>query len=75
MNKVDTLATMLEARAARLDALQDHYFIGQNPNGSYYGVLGQDVKTRQSAAQLRTAQPFIDKGITPIKIMKRKAKA
>jgi hypothetical protein len=55
---------------------QDHYYIGQFPDGYYYGVIKFKVKSRSGAAQVRSADYFekyhADEKITPIKVMKRK---
>jgi len=55
---------------------QDHYYIGQFPDGSYYGVTKYKVTNRRNAAQVRSAEHFSKyypgENITPIKVMKRK---
>lgn len=68
---LDKLADAIEAAGDAKYGIQDHYFIGQYQDGSYYGVLSTKVKSRASAAQLRTPDLFKEKGLTPIKVMKR----
>lgn len=74
MINLDKLAAAIEKAGDAKYGIKDHYFIGQYPDGSYYGVLSTKVKSRSSAAQLRTPEFFEQKGIKAIKVMKRKAK-
>ncbi|XKX17693.1 hypothetical protein MVUOKPPV_CDS0296 [Klebsiella phage phi1_175008] len=71
---LDKLAEAIEKAGDAKYGSQDHYFIGQYPDGSYYGVLSTKVKSRSSAAQLRTPEFFEQKGIKAIKVMKRGCK-
>ena len=71
---LDKLAAAIEKAGDQKYGIKDHYFIGQYPDGMYYGVLSTKVKSRSSAAQLRTPDYFEQKGIKAIKVMKRKAK-
>lgn len=74
MVNLDKLAAAIEKAGDQKYGIKDHYFIGQYPDGTYYGVLSTKVKSRSSAAQLRTPEFFEQKGIKAIKVMKRKAK-
>ncbi|QPI14754.1 hypothetical protein GECvBMG_gp210c [Salmonella phage GEC_vB_MG] len=74
MINLDRLATAIEKAGDAKYGVKDHYFIGQFPDGTYYGVLSNKVKTRSSAAQLRTPEYFESRGIKAIKVMKRKAR-
>ena len=69
---LDRLAAAIEKAGDAKYGVQDHYYIGQNANGTYYGVLAQDVKSRSSAAQLRDPSFLEAKGLKVIKCMKRK---
>lgn len=71
---LDKLAEAVEKAGDQKYGVKDHYFIGQYPDGTYYGVLSTKVKSRASAAQLRTPEFFEQRGIKAIKVMKRKAK-
>lgn len=71
---LDKLAEAIEKAGDAKYGVKDHYFIGQYPDGTYYGVLSNKVKSRSSAAQLRTPDYFERKGMKAIKVMKRKAK-
>lgn len=66
------LAAVIHKAGDQKYGIKDHYFIGQYPDGCYYGVLSNKVKSRSSAAQLRTSDYFDQKGIKAIKVMKRK---
>lgn len=68
---LDKLTEIIQKAGDEKYGIQDHYFIGQYPDGSYYGVLSTKVKNRSSAAQLRTPEFFEQKGIKAIKVMKR----
>ena len=74
MFSVDQLAAAIEKAGDAKYGIKDHYFIGQYPDGTYYGVLSNKVKSRSSAAQLRTPDYFERNGMKAIKVMKRKAK-
>lgn len=74
MVNLDKLAAAIEKAGDQKYGIKDHYFIGQYPDGTYYGVLSTKVKSRSSAAQLRTPDYFEQKGIKAIKVMRRKAK-
>lgn len=74
MVNLDKLAAAIEKAGDQKYGIKNHYFIGQYPDGTYYGVLSTKVKSRSSAAQLRTPDYFEQKGIKAIKVMKRKAK-
>lgn len=74
MFDLDKLAAAIEKAGDAKYGIQDHYFIGQYSDGTYYGVLSNKVKSRSSAAQLRTPDFFEQKGIKAIKVVKRKAK-
>lgn len=74
MFNIDQLANAIEKAGDQKYGIKDHYFIGQYPDGTYYGVLSNQVKSRSSAAQLRTPDFFEKKGLKVIKVMKRKAK-
>lgn len=71
---LDKLAEAIEKAGDQKYGVKDHYFIGQYPDGTYYGVLSNKVKSRSSAAQLRTPDYFERNGMKAIKVMKRKAK-
>lgn len=71
---LDKLAAAIEKAGDHKYGVKDHYFIGQYPDGTYYGVLSNRVKSRSSAAQLRTPDYFERNGMKAIKVMKRKAK-
>lgn len=71
---LDKLAEAIEKAGDAKYGVKDHYFIGQYPDGTYYGVLSNRVKSRSSAAQLRTPDYFERNGMKAIKVMKRKAK-
>ena len=71
MFDLDRLATAIEKAGDAKYGIQDHYFIGQYPDGTYYGVLSNKVKSRSSAAQMRTPEWFESKDIKAIKVMKR----
>lgn len=71
---LDKLAEAIEKAGDAKYGVKDHYFIGQYPDGTYYGVLSNKVKSRSSAAQLRTPDYFERNGMKAIKVMKRKAK-
>lgn len=68
---LDKLAAAIHKAGDAKHGIKDHYFIGQYPDGSYYGVLSTKVKSRSSAAQMRTPEFFEQKGIKAIKVMKR----
>lgn len=74
MFNLDQLAAAIEKAGDAKYGVKDHYFIGQYPDGTYYGVLSTKVKSRSSAAQLRTPDYFERNGMKAIKVMKRKAK-
>ncbi len=69
---LDRLADAIEAAGNAKYGIQDHYYIGQYPDGTYYGVLSNKVKSRASAAQLRSPEFLTERGLTAIKVMKRK---
>lgn len=71
---LDKLAEAIEKAGDAKYGIKDYYFIGQYPDGTYYGVLSNRVKSRSSAAQLRTPDYFERNGMKAIKVMKRKAK-
>jgi hypothetical protein len=71
MFNLDQLAAAIEKAGDAKYGVKDHYFIGQYPDGTYYGVLSNKVKSRSSAAQMRTPEWFESKGIKAIKVMKR----
>lgn len=73
MSKFNILATALESRAKNILDAQGHYYIAKNPNGTYYGVLSSEVKSRSSAAQHLSPDYFIKMGLTPIKVKVRKS--
>jgi len=68
---LDKLAEAIQKAGDEKYGIQDHYFIGQFDDGSYYGVISYKVKSRSSAAQMRTPDYFESKGIKAIKVMKR----
>lgn len=72
MISLENLAAAIHKAGDIKHGVKDHYFIGQYPDGCYYGVLSTKVKSRSSAAQLRTPDFFEKKGIKAIKVMKRK---
>lgn len=74
MFNLDQLAAAIEKAGDAKYGVKDHYFIGQYPDGTYYGVLSNKVKSRSSAAQLRTPDYFERNGMKAIKVMKRRAK-
>lgn len=69
---VDKLAEIIQKAGDEKHGVNDFYFIGQYDDGSYYGVLSTKVKSRSSAAQLRTPEFFEQRGIKAIEVMKRK---
>lgn len=71
MFNLDQLAAAIEKAGDAKYGVKDHYFIGQYPDGTYYGVLSTKVKSRSSAAQLRTPDYFERNGMKAIKVMKR----
>lgn len=71
---LDKLVEAIQKAGDQKYGIQDYYYIGQFPDGSYYGVVSYKVKSRSSAAQLRSPEFFEQKGIKAIKVMKRKAK-
>ncbi|WPK37648.1 hypothetical protein [Escherichia phage AV124] len=69
---IDKLSEIIQKAGDEKYGVNDFYFIGQYDDGRYYGVLSTKVKSRSSAAQLRSPEFFEQKGIKAIKVMKRK---
>lgn len=68
---LDKLVEAIQKAGDQKYGIQDYYYIGQFPDGSYYGVVSYKVKSRSAAAQTRTPDYFESKGLKAIKVMKR----